>query len=76
MLFKYVFDVSQLSKDEINELYENLEQHSFMTGIEKCVNQCTLSLYAYFEREDMFENLLKHQKDFKLPNKCTYFKCP
>lgn len=50
MLFKYVFDVSQLSKDEINELYENLDQHSFMTGIEKCVNQCTLSLYAYFER--------------------------
>ena len=47
-----------------------------MTGIEKCVNQCTLSLYAYFEREDMFENLLTHQKDFKLPNKCTYFKCP
>ena len=24
MLFKYVFDVSQLSKDEINELYETL----------------------------------------------------
>lgn len=37
MLFKYVFDVSQLSKDEINELYENLEQHSFMTGIKNAL---------------------------------------
>lgn len=74
MLHKYVFDVTKLTASEIDELYENLDRHAFMVGVEKYVDRRTASLYALFESDDTLETLLSHPKGFSLPKGCSYFK--